>query len=278
MIVDLLLRHGAEQLAPFIEDPLREAQLLLSFVWKKSREKLIAWSDEICPETVVRAFYEVIEKRAKGTPMAYLIGEKAFWDITLYVNNTVLIPRPETELLVELALGSCFKGCSILELGTGSGAISCAIAKARPDIFVTATDNSKAALLVAITNAERLGLCNIVFHERDWFHLLPEYQFDRIISNPPYIPEQDPHLLQGDLRFEPRMALASGSDGLEAIRGIIVNAGPYLKPGGKLLLEHGYDQAAEVRDLLLQQGFCDIKTHCDLAGHERATVSVLPLA
>ena len=271
MLVQDILQSATEQLTSFVEDPVHEAQLLLSFVLKKPREKFLTWPKATYHKNIVRVFNALVEKRVKGAPMAYLVGEKAFWDITLYVNDAVLIPRPETELLVELALSSCFKGCSILELGTGSGAISCAIAKTRSDVFITATDKSQPALLVAMKNAERLGTSNITFCEGHWFCALPAQKFDMIISNPPYIVENDPHLSSGDLRCEPSMALISGRDGLDALREIITHARHYLKPGGKLLLEHGYDQAARVKDLLLLQGFCDITTHRDLAGHERVT-------
>jgi release factor glutamine methyltransferase len=215
----------------------------------------------------------LIERRARGEPIAYLTGTRGFHAIELCVTSGVLIPRAETEVLVDLAL-QCIPvdvDCRVADLGTGSGAIALAIAHARPQARVAATDVSEAALDVARRNAERLRIGNVEFRQGDWYAGLGDARFDVIVSNPPYIAEGDPHLHEGDLRFEPAAALASGADGLDAVRVIVGNARAHLRSGGWLLLEHGFDQGAEVRDLLLDQGFAEVFTRNDLEGRERAS-------
>jgi len=221
---------------------------------------------------------ELIERRRKGEPVAYLTGRREFWSLELTVTPDVLIPRPETELLVEQALVRIPPDATrrIADLGTGSGAIALAIASERPHCRVTATDASPAALAVARGNARRLGIGNVEFREGEWFAPLAGLTFDLIVSNPPYIATADPHLMQGDVRFEPRAALVSGGDGLDAIRLIAVQASAHLQHGGWLLLEHGYDQAAAVRAILGTNGLTDITSVADLAGHARVTAGRRP--
>jgi release factor glutamine methyltransferase len=215
----------------------------------------------------------LLARRQRGEPVAYITGTREFWSMELNVTPATLIPRPETELLVEKTLEHipCDAALAIADLGTGSGAVALAIAKERPRCRVIATDSSPAALDVASSNAEKFGLTNIEFREGDWFAPLAGDTFDMIVSNPPYIRAGDPHLKQGDLRFEPATALVSGDDGLDAIRHITRHAREFLKPGGWLLFEHGWDQADAAGEILRRQGYRDIVSHADLAGHARVT-------
>ncbi|HST27322.1 MAG TPA: peptide chain release factor N(5)-glutamine methyltransferase, partial [Rudaea sp.] len=219
-----------------------------------------------------------VSRRVAGEPVAYIIGHRGFHAIDLSLTPGVLIPRPETELLVELALQRIPQSAKvdIADLGVGSGAVALAIAQARPQARVLATDASAAALDVARGNAQRLGIGNVEFAQGDWCAALGEQRFDLIVSNPPYIAENDTHLAQGDLRFEPRMALASGADGLDAIRAIVRDASAHLREGGALLFEHGFDQGAAVRGLLQRGGFADVFTARDLEGRERVSGGVKP--
>jgi len=251
----------------------REAVLLLRHVLGVSDAWLVAHPGDEVETAQAAAFRSLIERRARGEPIAYLTGTRGFHAIELCVTSGVLIPRAETEVLVDLAL-QCIPvdvDCRVADLGTGSGAIALAIAHARPQARVAATDISEAALDVARRNAERLRIANVEFRQGDWYAGLGGGHFDVIVSNPPYIAEGDPHLHEGDLRFEPAAALASGADGLDAIRVIVRSARERLRSGGWLLLEHGFDQGAEVRDLLLDQGFAEVFTRNDLEGRERAS-------
>jgi release factor glutamine methyltransferase len=219
------------------------------------------------------AFRDLVERRARGEPVAYLTGTRGFHDIELRVAPGALIPRPETEVLVELALQRIpvDADCSVADLGTGSGAIALAIARTRPLAHVIATDTSEAALDIARGNAARLRIDNVEIRRGDWYVGLSDEHFDVIVSNPPYIAERDPHLREGDLRFEPVVALASGADGLDAIRVLVGGARRHLRNGGWLLLEHGFDQGADVRDLLLEHGFAEVFTQDDLEDRERVS-------
>ena len=251
-----------------------DAELLLSHVLDVSRSFLYA--NPQLPLSTHReiAFVNLLQRRAAGEPIAYLTGHRAFWTLDLKVTPDVLIPRPESELLVEAALERLpregFR--RIADLGTGSGAIALAIARERPNCEVHATDCSASALELARHNARRHGLERVRFHLGHWAEPLAE-TFDLIVSNPPYVAGNDPHLESGDCRFEPRTALTPGADGLEAIRQIVGTVGAWLQPGGWLLLEHGYDQGEKVAELLLQQGFREISTIRDLAGHDRVSIS-----
>lgn len=248
-----------------------EAEILLGHVLQRERAWLFTHADFVPDKAEVDKYNELMEERQRGEPIAYLVGHRGFWTLDLLVTPDVLIPRAETELLVELALARIPLGVEfrIADLGTGSGAIALAIAGDRPHARVLATDASRAALAVATANAKRLGIDNVEFAEGDWCAALGSRTFDMIVSNPPYIAAADAHLGQGDLRFEPPAALASGADGLDAIRQIIDAAPRHLAGGGWLLLEHGYDQGAAVRDLLEQHGFEATQTWQDLADHDR---------
>lgn len=251
--------------------PVAEARLLLGHVLQRPAAWLIAHDDDVLAATQEHAFNALVARRAAGEPIAYLLGQREFYGREFGVAPGVLIPRPETELLVEAALaqklGAGGTAC-ILDLGTGSGCIAITLALEWPQAAVTAIDASQAALEIARGNAAGLG-ATVRFIESDWFARLSGEVFDLIVSNPPYVAEGDPHLSEGDLRFEPPSALACGADGLSAIRQIVAAAPAHLRPGGALWLEHGYDQAAAVRALLQAAGFSEVASHTDLAGIER---------
>jgi len=219
-------------------------------------------------------FDGLLQRRLRGEPVAYIIGRREFFGLDYGLTPDVLIPRPDTETLVEAALQRipASQSCLVLDLGTGSGAIAIAIAVHRPLAKVTAVDHSGAALEVARGNVERLSASNVRLLRSDWFNALEGEVFDAIVSNPPYIAATDPHLSQGDLRFEPSGALVSGKDGLDDIRAIVAQVPAHLAPGGWLLLEHGYDQAERVAALLEDAGFKDVDHAADLAGIERVTL------
>lgn len=258
--------------------PERESRALLAHQLSIAREQLIAHPDQAVSASDAAAFEQLASRRRADEPLAYLLAEKEFYGRVFAVSPAVLIPRPETELLVDLALArlaACARGGKpprVLDLGTGSGciAISLAIEHARTE--VTATDTSTAALALARANAARLGVGNVEFAHGDWFAALPaDARFDLIVSNPPYVAEGDPHL--ADLRFEPALALVAGADGLAALRKIIEGATSHLSPGGWLLLEHGGEQGAAVRALLEERRWINVQTHFDAAGLERVTVA-----
>jgi release factor glutamine methyltransferase len=267
-----LLAAAAAQIGG--EEARFEAELLLAHALGRSRAWLFAWP-EFEPDAAQRAaFARLVERRRAGEPVAYLIGRRAFWSLDLAVTPAVLIPRPETERLVELALARIPREADvrIADLGTGSGAIALALARERPRAHVLATDASAAALAVARANAERLGIANVAFAEGDWCAALGARRFDVIVSNPPYIAAGDAHLARGDLRYEPAAALASGDDGLDAIRRIAACAPRHLHAHGWLLLEHGFEQAAHVRALLEAAGFADVHSAQDVEGRDRVTL------
>lgn len=262
------------------EETRSEAEILLAHVLARPRGWLFAWPEHEPTADQRAAYVQLIDARWRGEPIAYLTGRRGFWTLELDVTPAVLIPRPETELLVELALARLplDREVRVADLGTGSGAIALALASERPQARVLATDASEAALEVARGNARRLDLRNVEFAQGDWCVALGGAMFDLIVSNPPYIVSGDPHLAQGDLRFEPPDALASGRDGLDAIRTIIAQAPTHLRAGGWVLLEHGYDQAAAVRNLFAGCGFESIDSARDAAGHERVSFGRHPPA
>ena len=250
-----------------------EVQCLLQSALHVPRVYLLAHPERILTETELSNYNELLLRRLNGEPIAYILGEREFYGINLKVTPATLIPRPDTELLVELALQRIplHERCAVLDLGTGSGAIALAIAHACPRAEVLACDASAAALAVAQENARALGISNANFVQSDWFAALGARRFALIVSNPPYIAAGDPHLAQGDVRFEPISALISGMDGLDDIRRIITQSSSHLLQGGWLLLEHGYDQAARVRRLLQEAAFDDVFSACDIAGIERVS-------
>ena len=255
-----------------------DAELLLAHALGRPRGWLYAHADAAAAADDAARFEALLERRGHGEPVAYLCGRRGFWTLDLMVTPDTLVPRPETELLVELALRRLpVRGpVRIADLGTGSGAIALALAAERPDATVVATDASPAALAVAAANARAAGLGRVGFHAGDWFAALPGQRFDLVASNPPYIADGDPHLREGDLRFEPPAALSSGEDGLDAIRAIVAGAPAHLSPGGWLLLEHGWTQGAAVRALLQAAGLVEVSTHRDLEERDRVTLGRTP--
>lgn len=251
-----------------------DAELLLAHVLNVSRAWLYAWPEHAPDARQSEVFEQHVTARAGGEPVAYLTGHREFWSLDLEVTPAVLIPRPETELLVELALERIprDRAARVADLGTGSGAIALAIARERPQASVLATDASDAALDVARRNAARLGFDNATFAQGDWCAALAGGRFDLIASNPPYIASDDAHLETGDLRREPRMALVSGPDGLDAIRRIVAEATMHLATDGWLLLEHGWEQAARIRALFESHEYVGVSSIRDAAGHERVTL------
>lgn len=259
---------GALQQSPPVD--AFEARILIAHALQLSRVQLITQADRALDADEALRLSELIQRRITGEPIAYILGEREFYGLMLHVTPDVLIPRPETELLVELALERLADGGRILDMGTGSGAIAIAIAHSRPDAAVTALDASEAALAVARRNAERHRV-NIRFLHSDWYSALTGEQFDIIVSNPPYIVQADPHLSRGDLRFEPADALTDHADGLSALHTITDGAARHLAAGGWLLMEHGYDQASAVREMVAAQGFHEVQSWKDLAGIERVS-------
>lgn len=251
-----------------------DAELLLAHVLQKPRSYLYTWPGKELTAAEQDQFNQLFERRKQGEPVAYLLGRQGFWNLDLSVSSDTLIPRPETELLVETALelGTAGSGWKVLDLGTGSGAIALALASERPCWQLTGVDRVDGAVQLAQHNALACGLGGVRFLQSDWFAALAGERFHLIVSNPPYIALQDPHLEQGDVRFEPVSALVSGADGLDDIRRILVDSGAHLHENGWLLLEHGWQQAASVRELMQHAGFSQVCSVRDLAGHERITL------
>jgi release factor glutamine methyltransferase len=262
-------------------DGAMEARLLLQHVLGVNRAWLISHANDVLQTNRDGEFQALLTRRLAGEPIAYLIQQREFYGLTLRVSPATLIPRPDSETLVDAALEKIphpsTKPITVLDLGTGSGAIALAIAHNRPQASVLAADASDAALTVAQDNASELKLSNVKFALSDWYANLAEQRFDVIVSNPPYIAKNDPHLSQGDLRFEPLSALAAGLDGLDDIRQITEQGLIHLKPQGWLMLEHGYNQGAAVRELMAQAGLVEIASKQDLGGNERVTLGKNPL-
>lgn len=256
--------------------PRIDAEILLCHSVGRDRSWLRAWPEaDLAPRRETR-FEELVARRASGEPIAYIVGYRGFHALELMVTPDVLIPRPETELLVDtvltaLAARDAEADARVLDLGTGCGCIALAIAHGAPDARVTAIERSTAALAVARANAERLGLTRVVLREGDWLNGLGNQHFDIVVANPPYVASNDPHLKRGDLRFEPHEALVAGSDGLDAIRDIAANVPAQLAPDGLLAVEHGHDQGSRVRELFMAEGLRDVETLVDFGGHPRVT-------
>lgn len=250
-----------------------DAEWLLAAALGKPTSYLRTWQErEVTAECEAR-FVADLARRRQGEPIAYILGRQGFWSLDLEVAPHTLIPRPDTELLVETALQLMpTTPMDVLDLGTGSGAIALALAHDRPAWSVTGVDRIVEAVALANRNAARLRLANVRFVESQWFSALAGQRYALMVSNPPYIRARAPHLAQGDLRFEPGSALVAGEDGLDDIRQIISHAPEHLEQGGWLLLEHGYDQAREVRQLLKSRGFADVQSRTDLGGHERISL------
>ena len=270
-IVSALLREAAGSLDG--ESPRADVELLLARAMDRPRSWLYAHADAIVGERQAGHFLSMVEQRRRGEPVALILGTREFWSLELTVTGDTLIPRPETELLVELALRRMPAGSQtrVLDLGTGSGAVALALAHERPGADITAVDIDARTLSVARANAARLQLGQVRFLRGNWFSPVRDERYDLIVGNPPYIADDDPHLQQGDLRFEPRLALASGSDGLDAIRIIAGNSQRHLLANGWLLLEHGFEQGAAVRALMISAGLREVSTETDIAGLDRVT-------
>ncbi len=263
-----------ESALPDSDSARLDAELLLGVAIGKPRTWLYTWPDHIPALPEQHLYLELIRRRQTGEPVAYLTGRKEFWDLQLKINHDVLIPRPDTELLVETALEKLPEhgSVSVADLGTGSGAIALALASSRASWQLTATDESVKALELAQENAGILHITNVSFFQGSWLAPLAGQTFAAILSNPPYIEEHDPHLQRGDVRFEPIDALVSEDKGLADIQHIISNSPSFLKPSGWLMLEHGYQQGEQVRELFASFSYSEIETLRDLAGHERITI------
>lgn len=273
------LRRAAQRLNEAGSDsPRLDAQILLGHVLDRPRSYLYAHGEDLLTESERQQAEALLEQRLAGHPIAHLLGRREFWSQELEVSPDTLIPRPETEITLELALEKIPAGAdwALLDLGTGSGALALMLALERPGCRVTAIDISSAALAVARRNRERLGADNLELLEGDWFTPVAGRRFQLIVSNPPYVAERDPHLDSGDVRFEPRRALAAGPAGLDDLEQLVRQAPDHLEPGGWLILEHAFDQAGAVASLLKKKGFIDIQCRPDLAGQPRASAGRHP--
>ncbi len=279
LMISLSIAHLLKQAqSHHPEIPALEIRLLLQHVLNVDRAWVIAHQNDALEANIHAEFQALLERRVAGEPLAYIVGCREFYGLKLKVTPDTLIPRADTETLVEATLekADIQAACRILDLGTGSGAIALAVAKHLPQAQVLAVDASERALNIAHENAQMLDIKNVSFLQSDWFGALSGELFDVIVSNPPYIEESDPHLQQEDLRFEPMTALVAGKDGLEDLRVIIGGAKDYLKPHGWLMLEHGYNQSRGVRQLMREAGFVEIAHKFDLAGIARVTLARWP--
>lgn len=262
---------------PDSPSPRLDAEWLLAAALGKPASYLRTWPEREVPEAVAERFSADLARRRAGEPVAYILGRQGFWSLDLEVAPATLIPRPDTELLVETALALLpAMPAEVLDLGTGTGAIALALAAERPAWRLTGVDRLGEAVALAERNRRRLGLGNVAFLQSDWFAELDGRCFELIAGNPPYIAANDPHLALGDVRFEPASALVAGIDGLDDIRRIVAEAPGYLQAGGWLLLEHGFEQAGAVRELLVARGFVGVHSRRDLGGHERISLGRLP--
>jgi release factor glutamine methyltransferase len=272
-VSELLKR--SDRLQSTSDSPQLDCELLLCYVLDVDRTWLRTWPEKEISKSLEAKFCALLEQRVQGQPIAYLVGSRGFWSIDLQVSKDTLIPRPETELLVELTLGLKLpKNSHGLDLGTGTGAVVLALASERLDMNFTAVDSQMGAVSLAKKNCQNLGLVNVAIFQSDWFDSvqLKDNQFDLIVSNPPYISANDPHLQQGDVRYEPNTALVSGVDGLDDLKKIIAKSPCYLKPEGWLLLEHGFDQGPATAHLMSKAGFQKVVTHKDYNQIDRVTL------
>lgn len=278
MDVSQLLKSATEQLLQLSDSPRLDAEVLLAYSLRKSRTWLVTWPDKELSAADINQFEPLLQRRISGEPIAHITGIREFWSLPLAVTADTLIPRPDTELMIEqiLDIYPADANITLADLGTGSGAIALALAHERPHWKIIATDQSAAALAIAKQNAHNLNLSNITFKLGSWFEPLDNEVFDVIASNPPYIPQADPHLTQGDARFDPITALASGDDGLDDIRLITTQARSHLKPHGRLFIEHGYDQKPEMLDIFTKNGFTEIQQAHDIANNPRITFATNP--
>ena len=271
--IQTTLSTATELLANSSDSVLLDAEVLLCHVLDKPRSHLRAWPEKELKTQEYKLYFQLLKQRQQGLPIAYITGKKEFWSRDFKVSPDVLIPRPDTELLIELSLKkiSDKPKARLIDLGTGSGAIAITLAAERPDTTVIATDLSNKALNIAKENASAHQIKNIQFIQSNWFDEIAQSKFDLVISNPPYIAYKDPHLSQGDVRFEPDSALIAKDQGLEDIKSISHIAHNYLKPGGTLLVEHGYNQQIAVQAIFNSFAYTNIMTHTDLSGNSRVT-------
>ena len=266
------LRQAASELSAS-ESPKRDAEILLEFVTGKARTYLLAFGETQLSAEQEAQLATLLARRKTGEPVAHLVGEREFWSLPLYVSPATLIPRPDTECLVEQALSRLpAQACRILDLGTGTGAIALALASERPDCEVTAVDVMPNAVALAQRNVARLGFPNVTVLQSSWFSALDNRTFGMIVSNPPYIDEHDPHLTQGDVRFEPLTALVAANEGLADIVHIVTTSRQHLLPGGWLLVEHGWTQGDAVRDVFIAAGYRAVETCRDYGDNDRLTL------
>ena len=282
MLLDALLKQAAQRLqVAGSASPRIDAEVLLGYVLGRDRTWLYTWGDKACSLWEHARFDALVAARVQGAPVAYLTGEREFWGLTLATSSDTLIPRPDTETLVELALSRALLSTGrLLDLGTGTGAIALAFASEQPSWQIVGVDVREEAVALASRNAQRLAITNAQFITSDWFSALEtlegaDKRFDIIVSNPPYIAADDPHLAEGDVRFEPRSALVAGADGMADLLHLIHTAQHYLIASGWLLLEHGYKQANKVRWALNRAGYQNVESIHDLGGHERVTLGRL---
>ena len=263
----------AEFLLAGSDSPLLDAQVLLAHVLGKETIYLMTWPERDISREQKAEFEALVQKRLNGVPVAHLVGTREFWSLPLKVNNSTLIPRPDTEILVESALEICPADADILDLGTGTGAIILALASELPKANCVGIDFSHDAVQLATENAQQLNINNVLFKQSNWFENV-DGRYDLIVSNPPYIDKNDHHLQHGDVRFEPLSALVAEANGLADIQLIAQQAGDYLNDGGALLMEHGFEQAAMVRDILNDLPYSQIKTLKDYGGNDRVTMAI----
>ncbi len=269
------LTEASRLLTASSDSALLDAEVILCYVLNQTRSHLRAWPEKELSAGQQLQFSKLVNQRQLGTPIAYITGNKEFWSRDFAVNPEVLIPRPDTELLIELSLDllADIPSASIIDLGTGSGIIAITLAAERPDIKVIACDISLPALTIAKQNASRLQTPSVQFIQSGWFNDIPDSKFDLVISNPPYIDNHDIHLSQGDVRFEPKNALVAGDSGLKDIKNIANNGRDYLNQNGTILIEHGFDQQEAVQAIFSRFEYCQIKTHTDLSGNPRVTTA-----
>lgn len=259
------------------ESPRRDAEILLGHVTGKARTTILAFDETELTASQAETLAQLLARRVNGEPVAHLVGTREFWSLPLFVSPATLIPRPDTECLVEQALARLpSTPCRILDLGTGTGAVALALASERPDCTLTAVDYVADAVALAQRNADNLRINNVTILQSDWFSALGEQRFAMIVSNPPYIDEQDEHLALGDVRFEPKTALVAGDNGLADLAHIIIQGRTWLEPGGYMLLEHGWKQGAAVRELFTSAGYLQAETCRDYGDNDRLTLAQWP--
>lgn len=273
MIIRQALQQASQRLSESSPSAMLDAQVLLTHVLQCNSAHLAAWPEKELSEEQESNYLLLVEQRLQGNPVAHLTGSREFWSLNFSVDNSTLIPRPETETLVEFILEkfSDKESLKLLDMGTGTGAIALSIANEKPDWEIIASDVSDKALALATQNSNEHQTANVTFIQSDWFKYIDQKDFDIIVSNPPYIASDDPHLLQGDVRFEPESALSSGETGMDDIEHICSHAKNYLLNNGWLIVEHGYNQKQQVADCFTRNGFTEIEQRQDLSGHTRMT-------